>query len=467
MRGFVACFLLALGCGGLPKPILPLARTPDADFRRGAPPAVAGVNALRLPKTETRTLRNGLLVVVVSRKDLPLVSAELVVRGAGIGPDVPDSVAALMTAIALIDPPEEIMHSGTSRDAAFLGFTSSREQFARTAKNFADAVRKPAFSDPTMKTTRRLATDRVSRGDAESRIEEVANRLLYERPPPQLRSETARIDDIGRARLVDFHRGRYRPESSAFIIVGALDPAEGFELAERLFGDWTAASPAPTRGTPTLPTLVPRVGLRPISAFDSRAEIAHARFVIPGPPDGHPELPAFKLLGATLGGSVSSRGVSSLRIHDAATYAVSAEVYDRRDGSELVIEFAAHSRDLVASIERMLAEIELLRREPLSAAELQRTKTTWQADIAGLLAQNGRTAHLLAWRFALGGDPANLYAYLLSVMSTDASALLAVARSAFAPNRIQISVIGNANEIRVPLERLTRVIWDASTTTQR
>jgi zinc protease len=416
------------------------------------------VSALRLPKTETRTLRNGLLVVVVSRKELPLVSAELVVRDAGISSDVPDPVAALMTAIALIEPPEEIMHSGTSREAAFLGFTASREQFATTARNFANAVRNPDFSEPTLRTTRRLATDRVA---SDNRVEDTANRLLYEQPPPVLRGETAGIQSIDRVRLVDFHRGRYRPESSAFIIVGALDPAEGFELTERLFGDWTAASQASPRGSPTLARLVPKVGLRPISAFDSRAEIAHARFAIPGPPAGHPELPAFELLGATLGGSVSSRGVSSLRIHDAATYAVSADVYDRRDGSELVIEFSAHNRDLVASVERMLAEIERLRREPLSAAELQRTKTIWQADIAGLLANNARTAHLLAWRFAVGGDPTNLYAYLTSVMSADAPALLAVARSAFAPNRIQVSVVGDAKEIKAPLGRLSQVVWDS------
>ena len=466
MRRLVACLLLALGCGGLPKPILPLARTPDADFRRSAPPAIAGASGLRLPRTETRTLRNGLLVVIVSSKELPLVSAELVVRDAGMSLDVPDPEAALMTAIALIDPPEEIMYSGTSREAAFLGFTSSREQFATTAKNFADAVRSPAFTDSTIRTTRRLATDRVASGDAGNRIEDVANRLLYEQPPPLLRSETTDIQTIGRVRLVDFHRDRYRPESSAFIIVGALDPAEGFELAERLFGDWKAASPAPPRGTPTLPKLVPRAGLRPISAFDSATELASARFAIPGPPEGDPELSAFELLGATLGGSVSSRGVSSLRLHDAATYGVSAHVHNHRDGSELVIEFTTHNRDLVASVERMLAEIERLRREPLPPAELQRTKTIWQANIADLLASNGRTARLLAWRFAIGGDPANLYAYLMSVMNTDASALLAVASSAFAPNRIQISVVGNANEIR-SLGRLSRVIWDATSTTQR
>jgi zinc protease len=418
------------------------------------------VSELRFPRVETRTLENGLLVAVVSRQELPLATATLVVRDAGLGSDLPDPGVALMTAIALIDPPEEIMMSHTSREAAFLGFTSLREQFVKTAENFAAAVLFPDFSPPSIATTRRLATDRVAGADQSHRIEGVANAMLYEQPPPLLRTETAGIDTIDRARLVAFHRDRYRPESSAFIVVGALDSAQAFELAERLFKSWKASSPARPRGAPSLPKLVPRVGLRPISAFDSKEEIGHVRLTIPGPPEGDPELPAFELLAATLGGSISSRGVSTLRLHDSATYAVTAEVHNRRDGSELVIEFSTHKRDLVASIERMLTEIEGLRREPLSAAELYRTKTIWQADIADLLTNDARTGWLLAWRFALGGDPTGFYGYLTSVMSTDASALLTVARSAFTPNRIQISVVGDSNEIEPSLGLLAPVVWN-------
>jgi predicted Zn-dependent peptidase len=210
-----------------------------------------------------------------------------------------------------------------------------------------------------------------------------------------------------------------------------------------------------------LPKLVESVGLRPISAFDARIEIAHVRFAIPGPPDGASELPAFELLGATLGGSFSSRGNSSLRIHDATSYGVSAEVNNHRDGSELVIEFSTRKNELVAGVGRMLGEIERLRREPLSTAELERTKTIWQAKVAGLLSNNGATAYLLGWRFALDADPTDAGAYLTSVMKTDASELLAVARTAFAPNRIQIAVIGDSNVIGVPLSRLARVVWQA------
>ena len=101
----VACVLVAVGCGGLPEPILPLARTPDGDFRASAPPPLAGSSELRLPKPETRTLENGLSVFVVSRKELPLVTLALTVRDAGTGSDLPDPGVALMTAIAIIDPP--------------------------------------------------------------------------------------------------------------------------------------------------------------------------------------------------------------------------------------------------------------------------------------------------------------------------------------------------------------------------
>jgi len=48
----------------------------------------------------------------------------------------------------------------------------------------------------------------------------------------------------------------------------------------------------------------------------------------------------------------------------------------------------------------------------------------------------------------------------MSVMSVEPSALLTVARSAFTRDRIQVSVIGDSNEIAVPLSHLGPVIWD-------
>ena len=457
---FALAALAALACGGLPQPILPLARTPDAAFRRSAPPTLAGASALRLPQARTRKLDNGLLVVVVTRNELPLVTAGLVVRGAGVDSDLPDPGVALMTTIAIVDPPEEIMSSYTMREAAILGFSESRERFADTARVFAASVRVPSFAETSIATVRRLALDRVASGDLDRRVESFSNSLLYEQPPPVLRRENAGIETIDRARLVAFHRDRYRPESSAFIVVGAIEADEAFELAGRLFDSWKADAPARSRGTPSLPKLVPKVGLRPIAAFESDQEIGHVRLAIPGPPDGDPALPAFELLAATLGGSASSRGVSSLRHHDAATYAVSAEVTNHRDGSELVIEFSTHKRDLVASLERMLEELERLRSEPISAPELQRVKTIWEAGMADLLASGSRTASLLAWRFALGNEPTDIERYLTSILSADAASMLAVARTAFAPSRLQISVVGDRNQIAIPLARLAAVVWD-------
>jgi zinc protease len=460
MRVLVACALAVLGCGGLPGPVQPLARTPDADFRRSAPPAIPTASELRLPRTETRTLRNGLLVMVVSRKDLPLVTAGLVVRDAGLSADLPQPAAALITALAIIDPPEELMDAQANREAAFLGFTTSREQFQTTAVNFAAAVRNPTFDSAALAAGRRFATDWVAQIEGRSFVEGIANELLYEKPPPVLRSSTAGIDSIKRAAIVGFHRDRYRPDSTALFVVGAIDPPEAFELAERLFGNWSSASPPAKRPAATPPKLVPRVGLRPIAAIHIEADVGHARFAIPGPPSGDPNLPAFELLASTLGGSITSRGFSSLRLHDAATYGVSAEVNAHRDGSELVIDFSTEKRDLVGSVRRMLGEVDRLRREPMPTAELARVKTIWQASIAGALANNSRTAMLLAVRFALGEDPSRLHDYLTTMMSVQPQALLSVARSAFAPERIQVSIIGDSNEIGVPLSHLGPVIWD-------
>jgi predicted Zn-dependent peptidase len=459
MMRFAAYALVVLGCSKLPGPTLPLARTPDADFRRFAPPLIASAGDLRLPRTESRTLQNGLLVTVVSRKELPVVTAGLVVRDAGLSADHPQPAAALITALAIIEPPEELLDARTSRDAAFLGFTTTREQFQTTAYNFAVAVRTPTFDSAAIAAGRRHANDWVARTEGRSFVESIANELLYEQPPPVLRASTASIDTIDRATFVHFHRDRYRPESSAFILVGALDPPEAFETAERLFGNW-AAAPAPQRAPRSLPRLVPRMGLRPISAIHVQADVGHARFAIPGPGSGDPGLPAFELLAATLGGSITSRGFSSLRLHDAATYGVNAEVNTQRDRSELVIDFSTEKRDLVPSVKRMLGEIERLRREPLSLAELGRVKTIWQANVADALSNNPRTTMLLAMRFALGDDPGRLHAYLSRMMSVDPQALLAVAKSAFGPERIQISVIGDSKEVAVPLSHLGPVIWD-------
>jgi zinc protease len=460
VRALWLAALAALGCtAALPDPVEPLARTPDAAFRKHPPERRAGAPT-RLPAVRTERLPNGLLVVAATRANSPTATVELVVRGAGVDRGAAGRGLALGTAFALIEAPETIFSVDVEHDAAHFGIHTVEAGIDSAVKEIASALVRPHVDDEVVFTTQRWLAARIQRERGKNLVYSVAYRRLYAEPPPLLDPREVTAYGMGKGAILEQYRRFYGPENSALIVASSAPFERVLALATEHFGGWKAGGRPAPRAPTGLPLLVPSVGPRPIIAVDSDDELASAVLIVPGPPRGFPGFAEYLLADTLLGSSISSRGYAALRLHSGKSYGVWSSLERRRMGSELEVFFAVEQDDIVESLQRIVAEIERLRREPVSREELDVAKIAWRARLASRLVTSAGTVSLLGEAFALDGDPAALSALIESVESVTPEGIQDVARREFTPDRIQVVVAADRQKLEAALRHVGSIWWE-------
>ncbi len=230
------------------------------------PPPPAAPRSVTVPKPVERTLSNGLRVIVIEDHDMPLVSAQLIVKSGGeVDPaalsGVADMTASLLTKGTKTRTAPQIASeieslggtltsaAGWDASRATLNVMSSKIEPAMAV--LSDVVRNPVFDAEEIERLRQQYADglSVAMQDPGQLAGYVASRVVfgdaaYGHP---VSGTPESIPAIKREDIVKVHSTYYRPDNSLLVIGGDIAAADAFKLAERLFGDWAkpaAALPA-------------------------------------------------------------------------------------------------------------------------------------------------------------------------------------------------------------------------------
>ncbi len=257
---------------------------PAAVAAAPATPAGAPVE-FRVPAPETRTLENGLRVVVFPRHTLPIVQMQLLLP-AGLAqepadvPGVASATADLLRAgtssrtaesfQADVDQLGGGINASASRDFATVSGAFLAGDFDAGLELLADATIHPIFPDEEIAAYRtrsagllmRLRRDPVALADAQLWSWAFAGHA-YGRPLLGSLESLARLD---RDAVSAFHRDHYRPDRAVLVVAGDVDPEHVFAAAADRFGSWAGhAVDAGASGTlpgpvePGAPAGVPRI----------------------------------------------------------------------------------------------------------------------------------------------------------------------------------------------------------------
>ena len=247
----------------LPVAILSLAVCVFAQAPQATPPPPTAPRAVQFPKPVEKTLPNGLRVVVVQRSEMPLVSAQLLIKSGGEVDPADLSGAADMTAALLtrgtttrsatqiaeaIEALGGVINSGARWDSSAVGVDVMSSRIAPAMEIFADVVRNPAFKDEEIDRLRRqyLNNLKVSLGQPGAIARFAAARVVYGDGPygHPLSGTPESLPRIKRDDIVKMHSATYRPDNAILVIGGDMSAENGFALAQKYFGDWQ--SPAKT-----------------------------------------------------------------------------------------------------------------------------------------------------------------------------------------------------------------------------
>jgi predicted Zn-dependent peptidase len=175
------------------------------------------------------------------------------------------------------------------------------------------------------------------------------------------------IRAAGRQTFLDYLQQWYTPRRLVVGAAGAVD--EGFvdEVAAQ-FGhleDRESGAPAPVEGVQT----APRVKL------DTRdSDQAHLRLGVRGIPTVHPDRYAMQVLGAVLGGGMSSRLFTEVRERNGLAYYVFAHHAAFHDTGTLFSQAGVDTDRIDLAVTTILKQFRAMASEPVGEAELRRVK---------------------------------------------------------------------------------------------
>src|SRR5437763_1162441 len=252
----------------LPLGFLLSASSAFAQTPQATPPPPAAPRSVQFPKPVEKTLPNGLRVIVVQRSQMPLVTAQVLIKSGGeVDPldlaGTADMTASLLTrgtttrsATQIAEAIEALggsIASGGGWDASTITTSVMSSRIDPAFAILADVVRNPAFKDEEIERLRRQALNnlRVALGTPGSIARFVAARVVFRDAPygHPLSGTPESVPRIKRDDILKLHDTYYRPDNAILVIGGDVTPQDGFALAQKYFGDWARPATALANNT--------------------------------------------------------------------------------------------------------------------------------------------------------------------------------------------------------------------------
>ncbi|MSQ41318.1 MAG: insulinase family protein [Dehalococcoidia bacterium] len=346
------------------------------------------------PVPQSHTLPNGLRVMVVERRELPLVAFGLMV-GAGSITDIAHQPGlAYLTSLMLdegtttrssqqiADEFEDMgshLSASTGREHVLLSAETLKEHWPKALELVADIIQRPTFPEEELERVRREHMTNLQRikDEPTAVAERVVRMLLYGPSAPYGHPVTGTeeaVEALTRANLVGHFQRRYGPAGATLAVVGDVSQEEAVFWAERHFGEWKA-SLARDGESPAL-THDASLGATTVFLADKPGAVQSViRAGKVGVPRSHPDYYALTLLNYAFGGQFSARLNMNLRQAKGYSYGYRSFIEWHRRSSALMVGGSVHTAVTKESVVETLREIADVRGpRPISLEEFEAAK---------------------------------------------------------------------------------------------
>ena len=441
------------------------AQTPQA-----TPPPPASPRSGTFPKPVEETLPNGLRVIVIERRETPLISAQLLVKNGGeVDPPelagLADMTANLLTkgtqtrdATKIAQEIESLggsLDSGARWDSSFAMVGVMSSKIPQAMEILADVVRRPTFKSEEVERQRQQYLDNVTLalGDPGTIARFVAARVVFGDSPygHPVSGTTESLTRITAADITKMHSRYYRPDNAILVIGGDIGGKDGIALATKYFGDWQKPS------TP-LPSL---------SAAMEGAGSKAGRIVVIDKPDAGQAAVYLARTGINRKDPDYFRGIVSnsvlsgysgrlnqeIRIKRGLSYGAGSSLDTRRDVGPFVASAQTKNESGAQVADLLLGEISRLSSSPPADVELTPRKSV----LIGNFSRNLETANGLVGQvgslalYGLGLDEINRYINNVQVVST--ADIQKFAGTRLDAKTSNIIIVGNAKAFLPELQK--------------
>ena len=406
-----------------------------AIFAQEQQPTPGAAKTVVIPAVKEKKLPNGLTVAVVERKNVPLVTIQLLIKSGANSEDATKAGLADMTASLLTKGTKTRSATQIAEQIEFLGGSITTgagwnnsvvtinvmaDKLDQAMAILADVVLNPAFKQEEIDLLKAQTLDGLAYNLTQPGFlgNYVASKYSFDEHP--IGGTVESVKGITREDIVGFKTSNYLSDVSTLIFTGDISSIKANALTQKFFGGWRKPKPREKRinvitRVPDSLSVVKRILV--VDLPDSgQAAVSYARN-IRGVHRQDAEFYSSSVLNSVLGGGYSSRLNQEIRIKRGLSYGAGSSFAWRgwktnfRTTTQTKNESAAEVAELVA------AEIKKLTDSNVSATELNPRKLVLNGDFGRDLETTNGLAGALADLYVFGLPTSELNSYMKSVQA--------------------------------------------------
>ena len=423
------------------------------------PPAGGQPKPFVFPPKTTYELDNGMKVTLVQYGSIPKVAMQVVVRAGSINEQanqrwISDMVSTLLKEGTATRTAEQIaretaemggsIFTAAATDKTTIGGESLSEFDTRFLALLADVVMNPRFAAEDVEKIRanklrELAINRAQPGtQAWEKFREV---IFPGHPYGTIFPSEAMIKGYTLQDIKTFYYNQYGAERAHLYIVGQFDNSKLRAAIEKEFGKWKKGS-EPIRN-------VPRVAAkRSLTVIDRPGAPQSTIYLgMPAVAPSDEDFIKFTVMDSLLGSSFGSRITSNIRENKGYTYSPGSFVWNRYKTGYWVESADVTTEHTGASLKEILFEIERLRNEKPTEAELQGIKNY----LVGIYVLNNSSRAGVIGQLDAADynelDKAYLDTYVQKLSAVTPADVMEMVRKYLVPEKMTIVVVGDKSKI--------------------
>ena len=417
---------------------------------------------VHVPPTTRQTLDNGLTVILMEYRKVPVVYFRLVARGGSAqDPAGLEGVASLMTTLmregTITRSSTEISNAidfigGSLSVGAGLEYSAANsEVLAKDVDTgldlFSDVILHPSFPDEEIERQRKqsLASLDAVKENPRSIASITFSKNVYGGHPygHQTSGTRSSLEMLTKRDLLEFYRKVFVPDNSILVVVGDFKVAEMLDKIRAAFGSWTAGGKVDL----TLPPPAKLQGRRVVLVDKPDATQTQIRLGNIGVDIKNPDYFAISVANTVFGGGFTSRLNDELRVKRSLTYGVGSGFPANLAGGTYSISTFTKNETVKEIIDAILIELKKFREKGATQDEWKKA----QNYMAGNFARSLQTPEALASRMTdieLYGFPKDyLETYIKKIKGVSLSDVQRAARTYFLLDDLLMVFVAPAQHI--------------------
>jgi zinc protease len=447
----------------------------DDVLDRSKPPAAGGIKDVRFPDFYESKTDNGITVLVVEDRKLPLVNARFVFKAGSYMDTVTGKDKAGLSSMTLelllkgtstrsatdiasqVDFLGGVLSSGCDYDASYVSTYSLKKHFDTIFEIAADTVLNATFPDEEIE---RLKEQRVNSllsylDEGDYLASRVFSRYVYGDFPYAYPSEgvESAVRNFTRADFVDFHKKYLVPDNLIVAFVGDISPEEAMIKVNEKFSSLPAGEKSGSESKPAFDQKSSHAYLiEKKASVQSSIKLGHI-----GISRDNPDFIPATVMNTILGGSFTSRINHNLREVHGFTYGAKSAFDWKKAGGDFSVETEVKNSLTHDAVKEILIEINRMREELVTEDELQNIKNFITGNFPLQLETPNAIASKLINLKLYDIEDDYYSTYLSKVNAITREEIKETAEKYLHPDNLVISIAGNPKEIEEDMKQICAV----------